>query len=318
MNENPADILERVLRLAFPETSLNLELGLTQMKNYYKEMIMTEDSTQSALDGGIIPVLNHGHVRVVDKMGDDSSIVQMARVSYGKGTKTVNEDRGLIRYLVRHRHTTPLEGCVIKLHLKMPVFVARQWVRHRTASLNEYSARYSEVPDQFYVPDLEEIKLQSQTNKQGSEGEVDHDDRLKFLVSTKMTSEKTYNEYKDMLDRGVSREMARINLPLTMYTEFYWQMNLHNLFHFCSLRSDPHAQEQIRVYSDIILHKIIKEWCPLAYEAFMDYTMNSVTFSDQEHEIIRNLISGRSLADMQPLINQLSKREQDEFLKKIK
>lgn len=266
----------------------------------------------------------HGLVKVVDFMGSDEAVVQMARVSYGQGTKTPTEDRGLIRYLMRHRHTSPFEGCVIKLHLKMPLFIARQWVRHRTASMNEVSARYSEMKDEFYLPTPEEVLGQSKTNKQGSAGELE--DRIKtgFILSTKEVSKTNYAQYQEGLDEGVSREMARINLPLTLYTEFYWQMNLHNLLHFCSLRSDSHAQKQIRDYSDIILHEIIKEWCPHTYEAFIDYVMEADTFSKQEMKLMKAIIGNattdpyrRQLIECAPLYKELSKREQDEFIKKL-
>lgn len=262
---------------------------------------------------------SHGLVRVVDMMGSDAAIVQMARTSYGEGTKTVNEDKGLIRYLMRHRHTSPFEGCVLKLHLKMPIFIARQWVRHRTASMNEYSARYSEMRDEFYVPETGYVQLQSKTNKQGSEGQLDTDTVDQFVFSTQEEATESYNVYKSFLDNGVAREMARINLPLTVYTEMYWQMNLHNLLHFCSLRSDPHAQREIRDYSDIILHEVIKQWCPLTYEAFMDYVMNADTFSAQEMTILKRKLNpndDKTIYEMDEF-NSLSKREQDEFLKKI-
>lgn len=261
----------------------------------------------------------HGLVRVVDLMGGDDAVVQMARCSYGEGTKTVNEDRGLIRYLMRHRHTSPFEGCVVKLHLKMPIFIARQWVRHRTASMNEYSARYSEMRDEFYVPQTDYVQLQSKTNKQGSDGQLDTHTVDQFVFAAQEEATEAYNVYKSFLDDGVAREMARINLPLTVYTEMYWQMNLHNLLHFCSLRSDPHAQREIRDYSDIILHEVIKQWCPLTYEAFMDYVMNADTFSAQEMTILKRKLDpndDKTIYEMSEFTT-LSKREQDEFLKKI-
>lgn len=266
----------------------------------------------------------HGLVKVVDFMGSDEAVVQMARVSYGQGTKTPSEDRGLIRYLMRHRHTSPFEGCVIKLHLKMPLFVARQWVRHRTASMNEVSARYSEMKEEFYVPDRSEVLAQSKTNKQGSAGELDDLIVKDFIEATQRTGTEEYGSYQTALGEGVAREMARINLPLTLYTEFYWQMNLHNLLHFCSLRSDSHAQKQIRDYSDIILHEIIKEWCPHTYEAFIDYVMEADTFSKQEMKLMKAIIGNattdpyrRQLIECAPLYKELSKREQDEFIKKL-
>lgn len=261
---------------------------------------------------------DHGEIRVIDKMGDDSAVVQAARVSYGKGTKTKREDRGLIRYLMRHRHTTPFEMCTIKLYLKMPIFVARQWVRHRTASINEYSGRYSEMPNEFYSPALEDIKPQSKTNKQGRAGEMSLEERGSIKAFIDLQNHDSYETYKLLLERGTARELARVGLPLSQYTEFFWQMNLHNLLHFCSLRSDPHAQKEIRDYSDVILHKIIKEWVPNTYEAFMDYVMDAHTFSGAEMKIIRVLASDDREGFRREFLEEqgLSGREITEFEKK--
>jgi len=268
--------------------------------------------------GHQFPVHNLGHVRVIDYMGDDNAIVQMARVSYGEGTKTVNEDRGLIRYLMAHRHTSPFEGCVVKLHLKMPIFVARQWVRHRTASMNEYSGRYSEMKDECYLPDLDYILAQSKTNKQGSAGELDQEFKERFREVFENDQKEIFSHYKEAIVMDVAREMARINLPLSTYTEFYWQMNLHNLLHFCSLRSDPHAQREIRDFSDIILHEIIKAWVPHTYEAFMEYVMNAQSFSATELSIMKDMLAGEVYEPQQlPSWANLSKREQEAFLKKV-
>lgn len=266
----------------------------------------------------IFKVHNHGHVRVVDYMGSDEAVVQMARVSYGDGTKTVNEDRGLIRYLMRHRHTSPFEGCVLKLHLKMPIFIARQWVRHRTASMNEYSARYSEMRDEFFIPENYQVQAQSKTNKQGSEGEIAPDESATFISSVKNRSRECYETYQYGLESNIAREMSRIVLPLNTYTEFYWQMNLHNLLHFCSLRSDPHAQKEIRDYSDIILHGIIKEWVPHTYEAFMDYVMNAESFSHMEMQLLRTLLGSNNVSESFMTEHfKLSKREATDFVNKL-
>lgn len=265
-------------------------------------------------------VHKEGFIRVVDIMGDDEAVVQMARTSYGKGTKTVNEDRGLIRYLMRHAHTSPFEGAVIKLHIKMPIFVARQWIRHRTASLNEYSARYSEVKDSFFIPQMGEVMGQSKTNKQGSQGALSNEDQQDFIDETELTAKEAYTEYQHQLEKGVSREMARINLPLSCYTEMYWQMNLHNLLHFCKLRSHPHAQKEIRAYSDIILHEIIKEWVPHTYEAFIDYVMEAAHFSNKEMDLVRKMFDQLSADDKLALLhpsNFGSGRELEEFQRKL-
>lgn len=267
------------------------------------------------------PVLDHGIVRVVDYMGGDEAIVQMARVSYGNGTKSVNEDRGLIRYLIRHRHTSPLEGCELKLHLKMPIFVARQWVRHRTASMNEVSARYSEMKDEFFVPQPQDVHIQSSTNKQGSElGGIEIGAQESFAGYVKSFSRDSFELYLDALDKNISREMSRIVLPLNLYTEFYWKIDLHNLLHFCSLRSDPHAQKEIRVYSDIILHQIIKAWTPHVYEAALDYILGGAKLSRMELEIVSTFLAGVPDHEIEEhfLEMKISKRETDEFIKKIR
>jgi len=228
-------------------------------------------------------VLDKGYIRVVDIMGNDTSIVQAARVSYGKGTKKVSQDRSLIRYLLRHKHTSPFEMCVIKLHLKMPIFIARQWVRHRTASVNEYSARYSVMPDEYYIP--EKIEFQSQDNKQGRSGELDAKESKKIIKQIKEHSHKSHKFYQNLLDANVARELARSVLPINVYTEFYWQMNLHNLLHFVRLRSHPTAQYEIRVYSDII-QEILKQWVPVVYEAFCDYEINATSVSAHEKKYL--------------------------------
>lgn len=285
-----------------------------------EQIVRSSVESMDALIGKSFPVHNLGFVRVVDYMGSDEAIVQMARTSYGKGTKAKNEDRGLIRYLMKHRHTSPFEGAVLKLHLKMPIFVARQWVRHRTASLNEYSARYSEVKDEFFIPTLGDVQGQSKSNKQGSEGQLDRDTQSDFINMCEATAMASYANYKGHIEDGVARELARINLPLTSYTEMYWQMNLHNLLHFCKLRSDPHAQKEIRAYSDVILHEVVKQWTPLTYEAFIDYVMEAETFSKQEMEVIRGLFQAQNKTTQGLLINSgnhSSQREVNEFSRKL-
>ncbi len=218
----------------------------------------------------ILKVLDHGFVRVVDKMGTDSSIVQAARISYGEGTKHSSQDRSLIRYLMRHKHTSPFEMCEIKLHIKMPIFVARQWIRHRTANLNEYSARYSLMPDEFYIPQEKDIALQSLDNKQGRGGALSHAQAREVRTLIEEQSKTAYAAYKQMIEKGTARELARVVLPQNIYTQFYWKCDLHNLLHLIELRSHPTAQFEIREFSNAI-EAIVKEWVPITYEAFVDY-----------------------------------------------
>ena len=272
-----------------------------------------------AILGQIFPVQNLGHVRCIDFLGNDNAIVQMARVSYGEGTKTVNEDRGLIRYLMEHKHTSPFEGCMIKLHLKMPIFVARQWVRHRTASMNEYSLRYSEMRDEFYVPDLSEIQLQSKSNKQGSEEGLSQTMQEEFRLMVETTNKNCMDEYKDSLEAGVAREMARITLPLTAYTEFYWQISLHNLLHFLRLRCDGHAQKQIRDYADVIL-QMVNTWVPLTAEAFHDFVMESKSFSRIEMNLLHMITQAMPVEFGMERMKKagLNERQAAAFLEKIK
>lgn len=233
-----------------------------------------------------VKILDKGFVRVIDKMGNDSSIVQAARVSYGKGTKHTRQDRALIRYLLRHRHTSPFEMCEIKLHIKMPMFVARQWVRHRTASMNEYSARYSQVKDEFYIPVVQDIALQSDDNKQGRGQTVDISQAQKIRKLIAKHSKESYEKYQLMLEEGVAREIARIVLPQNVYTEFYWKCDLHNLLHLIKLRSHPTAQFEIVQYSKAI-EKIVKEWVPYTYEAFVDYELESMAISRHTKHLLQ-------------------------------
>ena len=268
-----------------------------------------------------VPVLDKGFVRVIDYMGDDSAIVQAARVSYGKGTKQTNQDRGLINYLMRHRHTTPFEMCEIKFHIKLPIFIARQWIRHRTASVNEYSARYSILTREFYIPKAEDMAAQSKTNKQGRDDILSPQDADKLLKIMINDSEQCYNHYQEMLNEdeqgnilqenspSLARELARMNLTLNFYTEWYWKINLHNLFHFLALRADPHAQYEIRVYAEAML-EMVKEWVPFAYEAFMEHRVNAVSFSGSAVKAIKAMINGEKVTAE---TSGMTKREWNEF-----
>ncbi|MDE1871019.1 MAG: FAD-dependent thymidylate synthase [Candidatus Micrarchaeota archaeon] len=246
-----------------------------------------------AIVGKKFKVLENGFVALVDYMGGDDAIVQAARVSYGKGTKTVNDDTGLIRYLMRHRHTTPFEMVEVKFVASMPIYVARQWIRHRTANVNEYSARYSEVPDRFDIPELERIQPQSKSNKQGREGVLPEDVSNAFRNSVDRISKDSYSEYQNALGKGIARETARILLPLNTYTEWYWKIDLHNLFHFLSLRLDPHAQYEIRQYAEV-MGDITKKIAPIAYKAFEDYRLGGVSFSSLEQKALANILRGKS------------------------
>lgn len=232
--------------------------------------------------------LNHGFVRLVDVMGDDSSIVQAARVSYGQGTKTIREDKGLINYLLSHAHTSPFEMVEFKFHCKMPIFVARQWIRHRTASVNEISGRYSEMKDEFYVPELGKINLQSKDNKQGRGAELEEKLQLDVIYNFQNEQADSYDNYKEYLEMGMAKELARVNLPLSLYTEWYWKIDLHNLFHFLRLRLDSHAQYEIRVFGEA-MYEIVKECCPIACEAFEEHVLHSRKFSRTEMNIIKDL-----------------------------
>lgn len=242
-----------------------------------------------------IPVLNHGFVYLVDYMGNDAAIEQAARVSYGAGTRQVSETRGLIRYLLRHAHTTPFEMVEVKFHAKMPIFVARQWIRHRTANVNEMSARYSVLPDQFYVPESEVIQLQSENNKQGRGEAADDETREETQRFLAMDAHQAYEHYTEMIERGVARELARSNLPVSIYTEWYWKIDLHNLMHFLRLRLDSHAQHEIQVFGRAMA-KIVSEAFPLAWEAFEDYVLYSEKFSKIELEVLKEFLRA-SLSD---------------------
>lgn len=272
-----------------------------------------------------LSALDHGFVRVVDYMGDDSAIVQAARVSYGRGTSRLSGDRGLIRYLVRHRHTTPLEMCELKLHVKLPIFVARQWIRHRTANVNEYSARYSILDREFYLPHPDQLAEQSRSNRQGRESILSPDESARVLRLLRTDAERCYDHYEELLnedDEGnprrdgepqLARELARMNLTLNFYTQWYWKVDLHNLLHFLSLRMDAHAQYEIRVYADII-GSIVEKWVPQAWEAFRDYRLEAVSLSRMEVLALKAMLRGEK-PDLAAL--GLSAREERELREKL-
>ena len=265
----------------------------------------------------MIPCLDKGFVRLVDVMGDDAAIVQAARVSYGSGTKKVHEDRGLIRYLLRHMHTTPFEMVEFKFHIKLPIFVARQWIRHRTANVNEYSGRYSEMKDEFYVPAIDQVRAQSVSNKQGRADEAfPIDEAERIIAMMESSQQQAYAEYQQMLSQDLAREIARINLPVSNYTEWYWKIDLHNLFHFLRLRIDAHAQYEIRVYAQAMAD-LIKPYVPMAYEAFEDYILKSQRFSRLERIALNALLQQRPTSVEDLAAYGLKGREATEFLDKL-
>ena len=269
-----------------------------------------------------LSVLDHGFVRIIDYMGDDAAIVQAARVSYGKGTTKVSDDAGLLNYLLRHRHSTPFEMCEIKYHIKLPIFIARQWIRHRTANVNEYSARYSVLDREFYIPDQVNLATQSQSNRQGRGEVLEGKEAAAVLDLLRDDAENNYNHYVEMLNEdesghiidesrdGLSRELARMNLTLNTYTQWYWKIDLHNLLHFLSLRADEHAQYEIRVYAEAIM-ETVKRWCPITYDAFIDHRVNSVTLSGKAIQVVKKMIDGVSIEQEE---SGLSKREWRELM----
>ena len=269
-----------------------------------------------------LPVLDHGFIRVDDNMGNDEAIVQAARVSYGRGTRRTSEDQGLINYLMRHRHTTPFEMCEIKYHVKLPIFVARQWIRHRTANVNEYSARYSILDNDFYIPAPEHLASQATTNRQGREQVLEGAAAQRVLDLLSKDAERAYKGYIDLLNEdgsgapidpaspGLARELARLNLTLGFYTQWYWKTDLHNLMHFLSLRADPHAQYEIRAYAEAMLGTLAR-WVPMTYAAFLEYRMNAALISATGLAVIRRLLSGETVA---PETSGLSRREWRELM----
>ena len=268
------------------------------------------------------PVLDHGFVRVIDYMGDDAAIVQAARVSYGRGTRKISEDAGLIRYLMRHRHSTPFEMCEIKYHVKLPIFVARQWIRHRTANVNEYSARYSIMDREFYIPAPEHLAAQSAVNRQGRGDVLGEAEAAHVLGLLRADATRCYDHYAEMLNedavgapldparQGLARELARMNLTLNTYTQWYWKSNLHNLFNFLALRADPHAQHEIRVYAAAML-KTAEAWVPLACAAFRDYRVGAVTFSAPMLTVVKRLLANEAVDQSD---SGLSRREWAELM----
>ena len=261
----------------------------------------------------VAPVLDHGFVRVIDYMGDDAAICQAARVSYGKGTKSVQSDEGLIRYLMRHWHSTPFEMCEIKLHVKLPVFVARQWIRHRTANVNEYSARYSILDREFYIPEPDALAAQSVVNNQGRGRLLEGAEAVRVLDILKSDSNRAYDNYEAMISDegqdGLARELARMNLPANIYTQWYWKVDLHNLFHFLRLRADPHAQYEIRVYADAIC-EMVRDWVPAAYGAFEDYRLGGAVLSAKGLDCMRRMLAGEPVTQE---TSSMSKGEWREF-----
>jgi len=269
-----------------------------------------------------LPVLDHGFVRVIDYMGDDSAVVQAARVSYGRGTKKVSEDRGLINYLMRHRHTTPFEMCEIKYHIKLPIFIARQWIRHRTANVNEYSARYSILDKEFYIPAPEHLAAQSSSNRQGRGEVLAGAEAQQVMDLLREDAEKTYRSYEWMLNegeggepadptrQGLARELARMNLTLNTYTQWYWKVDLHNLLGFLSLRADSHAQFEIRAYAEAML-KTVEAWVPLCYDAFKDYRQGAMTLSAGMMDVVKKMIDGQAVDQAN---SGISKREWIELM----
>ena len=296
-----------------------------EIKDQQKQQSSTKRVTAPKLEEILyeaIPILDHGFIRVVDYMGDDSSIVQAARVSYGKGTKKVSTDSGLIKYLMRHWHSTPFEMCEIKYHVKLPIFIARQWIRHRTANVNEYSARYSILDKEFYLPELENLAAQSQSNRQGRGDVLKGEQAKKVLNLLKNDAEQTYNNYETMLNErydgtvinekeiGLARELARMNLTLNTYTQWYWKTDLLNLMNFLRLRADHHAQYEIRAYAEAMLDTL-KKWVPITYDAFMDYRVGGTEVSSKGKVILQKLIKGEKISLDE---SGLSKREWNELM----
>ena len=296
-----------------------------EIKNQQAQSNQTKRVTSPELEKILydaIPALDHGFVRVVDYMGDDTSIVQSARVSYGKGTKQVSTDKGLIKYLMRHWHSTPFEMCEIKFHIKLPIFIARQWIRHRTANVNEYSARYSILDKEFYLPQTKNLATQSSSNRQGRGDVLEGKQAEEVLKILKEDAERTYENYENMLNerydgstidlnkKGLARELARMNLTLNTYTQWYWKTDLLNLMNFLRLRVDIHAQYEIRVYADIMLD-VLKKWVPITYEAFLDYRVGGTEVSSKGKVLLKKLINNEKISLEQ---SGLSKREWNELM----
>jgi thymidylate synthase (FAD) len=304
-----------------------------QQKKEIKEQQSQENSTKRVTSPELekilyeaIPILDHGFIRVIDYMGDDSSIVQAARVSYGKGTKKVSTDEGLIRYLLRHWHSTPFEMCEIKYHIKLPIFIARQWIRHRTANVNEYSARYSILDKEFYIPAPDKLAAQAVNNRQGRGDVLEGEQAQEVLNILKEDSQRTYENYEKLLNErydgsvidenksGLARELARMNLTLNSYTQWYWKTDLLNLMNFLFLRADVHAQYEIRVYADAMI-ETLKKWVPITHSAFLDYRVGAAHISSKGLQVVRKLIKGTKISEQD---SGLSKREWNELLEILK
>ena len=296
----------------------------SEIESHRENSAPTRRATVPALEKMLFearPVLDHGFVRVVDYMGDDAAIVQAARVSYGRGTRKVSEDAGLIRYLMRHRHSTPFEMCEIKYHIKLPIFVARQWIRHRTANVNEISARYSILDREFYLPAPEQLAAQSASNRQGRGDRLEGEEATRVLDLLRDDATRSYDNYAWMLNedgadparQGLARELARMNLTLNTYTQWYWKADLHNLLSFLSLRADPHAQWEIRAYAEAML-ETVRAWVPATYDAFEDYRLGAVTLSAPMLAVVRRLVAGEPVEQSQ---TSLSKREWTELMQMI-
>lgn len=309
-------------------------LQAQEIVNLKEETFQTRRATVPALEEILydpIKVLDHGFVRVVDYMGDDSAIVQAARVSYGKGTKLVSEDQGLINYLMRHRHSTPFEMCEIKFHVKLPIFVARQWIRHRTANVNEYSARYSILDKEFYIPEPQHLASQSTINNQGRGAVIEGQRAQHILNLLREDSLRSYDHYQDFLNESenensntgaaalnkedsLARELARMTLPVNYYTQWYWKIDLHNLMHFLSLRADSHAQYEIRVYADAMID-ILQKWVPNTFKAFQDYRQNGVHLSGKGIDVVRRMLQGEKFSREE---SGLAPREWRELMETLK
>ena len=306
-------------------TALQREEVAAQSADSYQTKRITVPELEDILYQPL-EVLDHGFVRVVDYMGDDSAIVQAARVSYGKGTKKVNQDAGLVNYLLRHKHTTPFEMCEIKFHLKMPIFVARQWIRHRTANVNEYSARYSVMDNEFYIPSAEQLAAQSTKNHQGRGDEsLSEAEAARVIEILKGDADQCYKHYEELMNanangdvldadrKGIARELARMNLPINIYTQWYWKIDLHNLMHFLFLRADSHAQYEIRVFAQAMLD-IVKRWVPITYNAFIDHRVNATTISGKGMQVVKAMLRGEKVTQED---SGMSKREWSELMAEI-
>ena len=306
------------------ESAMSTSAALESADEWFETRRATSPALEKLLYSPI-PVLDHGFIRVIDYMGDDAAIVQAARVSYGKGTKQVNQDKGLINYLMRHWHSTPFEMCEIKFHIKLPIFVARQWIRHRTANVNEYSARYSIMDKEFYIPQAQHLNPQSKQNNQGRSPDVlSPADAARVLEILKGDAEQVYKHYEELMGgeepnpqspipnpepQGIARELARMNLTLNYYTQWYWKIDLHNLMHFLMLRADPHAQYEIRVYADAMI-EILKAWVPFAYEAFEEHRLHGARFSRSSLAVLKRMLAGENVTQE---TSGLTKREWAEF-----